>query len=460
MLALLVLPVAVRAMSYDEARHLLARTGFGGTSAQIEELRRVPYAQGVTQVLHDNTRGTALTPPPAWVNEPPPDFRQRRNMSQAQRKQFRQQRRAQGIELKSWWYGEMIATPSPVTERMTVFWHNHFTSSLRRVHSPTLMYRQNELLRRHALGNFRELLHAVAKDPAMVLYLDNQTNRKDKPNENFARELLELYTLGKGHYTERDIKEAARAFTGWMVNRRTGQFRFNARRHDKGTKHFLNRRGSFDGDDILDILLEQPQVAVFITAKLWREFISDTPNKQELTRLAAIFRDSNYQIKPLLRAILLSPYFRAPANRGTLVKSPVELIVGTARLFDIRPNGPRRLAGLGRQFGQDLFDPPNVKGWPGGNAWITTSTLAARQQFLGRLLRGREMSQQQGPLGAQLNMRKRQEMLPAAGLPADLSNKQLERLVLPIPAVQPVPDDLDLHARITHLVLDPVYQLK
>jgi uncharacterized protein (DUF1800 family) len=459
MLALLLLPGAACGMSYDEARHLLARTGFGGTSVQIEALRRLPYTEGVTQLLHD-THGAALTSPPTWVNEPLPDFRRLRSMSEAQRKRFRQQLREQRIELKTWWYGEMIATPSSVTERMTVFWHNHFTSSLRKVKRPTLLYRQNVLLRRHALGNFRDLLHAIAKDPAMVLYLDNQTNRKKKPNENFARELLELFTLGKGHYSERDIKEAARAFTGWMVDRRTGQFRFNSRQHDNGTKYFLNRRGLFDGDDILDIILEQPEVAVFITAKLWREFISDTPNQRELTRLAAIFRDSNYQIKPLLRALLLSPYFRAPENRGTLIKSPVELIVGTARLFDVRPNEPRRLAALGRNLGQDLFDPPNVKGWPGGAAWITTSTLATRQQFLGRLLRGREMSQQQGARSVQLNMRNQQEMLSTAGLPAGLNSKQLERLVLPFPPVQPVPDDLDLRARISYLVLDPVYQLK
>lgn len=459
LLGLLLLPAAAGAMSHDEARHLLARTGFGGTSTEIERLALLPYAKGVAQLLQ-TARSTALNPPPHWINEPPPDFRMLKSMSPEQRKEFRQQQRERGIELKVWWYGEMIATPSPVTERMTVFWHNHFTSSLRKVKWPTLMYRQNVLLRRQALGSFRELLHAVAKDPAMVLYLDNQTNHKDKPNENFARELLELFTLGEGHYSERDIKEAARAFTGWMVDRRTGQFRFNARQHDNGTKHFMGRSGSFDGDDILDILLEQPQVAVFITAKLWREFISDMPNEQELTRLAAIFRDNDYQLKPLLQALLLSPYFRAPENRGTMVKSPVELIVGTARLFGIRPNEPRRLAGLGRNLGQDLFDPPNVKGWPGGDAWITTSTLATRQQFLERLLRGREMSQQQGALGAQLNMRQPQEMLSPTGLPTGLSSKQLEQLVLPIPPVKPVPDDLDLRARVTYLVLDPVYQLK
>jgi uncharacterized protein (DUF1800 family) len=441
-------PSVAIAMDYNQARELLARTGFAARPAEIEALVHVDYARAVDQLL--GSAGTvAETPPPAWINEPPPDFRQIRNMSQEERKQFRQLQRERGLELKGWWYTEMITTSSPLTEHMTLFWHNHFTSSLRKVKWPPFMYRQNILLRRYALGNFAELLHAIARDPAMILYLDSQTNRKDKPNENFARELLELFTLGEGHYSERDIKEAARAFTGWMVNRRTGQFWFNARQHDFGIKHFMGHKGNFDGDDILDIVLEQPQVAVHITAKLWREFISETPDAQEVARLSAVFRDAHYEIKPLLRAMFLSPAFQAPENRGTLTKSPVELIVGTTRLLQVPAAEPVRLARVGRYLGQDVFDPPNVKGWPGGTDWINTRTLLARQQFLEHMVRGREM-------GASMRA-----VAPGTGpWPDGLSNDNAARVLLPIPPVNSVPQDADPRTRLADLVLDPAYELK
>jgi uncharacterized protein (DUF1800 family) len=227
----------------------------------------------------------------------------------------------------------MLATRSPLTERMTLFWHNHFVSSQQKVRYTRLMYEQNVLLRRHAVGNFGELLHAVSKDPAMVIYLDSASNRKGKPNENFAREVMELFTLGEGNYSEQDIKEAARAFTGWSVDPDSGEFMFRRPAHDDGVKTVLGRSGNFDGDAVLDILLAQPQTAEFIVSKLWREFVSPAPDAMEVKRIARMFRDNRYNIKVALRALLTADAFYAPQNRAVLIKSPVELIVGTLRQF-------------------------------------------------------------------------------------------------------------------------------
>jgi len=247
-------PLVALGLELDEAHHLLARTSFGGTPAEIAALRPLTYEAAVDRLLN-SVRQQPRTAPPTWVDEPPPTPLERWTMGEAERQAFRAQVRAHGFALKGWWYQEMLSTDTPLTERLTLFWHNHFTSSLQKVKWPPLLYRQNLLLRQHAMGNFRALLPAVAKDPAMILYLDSQTNRQSAPNENFARELLELFTLGEGHYSEQDIKEAARAFTGWEVERRTGRFRFNARAHDDGQKTFLGRRGPLNGEAILDILL-------------------------------------------------------------------------------------------------------------------------------------------------------------------------------------------------------------
>jgi uncharacterized protein (DUF1800 family) len=446
-------------MTFDEARHLLARSGFGGTPDAIEAMAKFTPEAAVDHLLH-GVQPSPLTAPPAWIDEPPPDFRALRTADETTRQAMRAQMRQRNLELKGWWYREMLATSSPLSERLTLFWHNHFTSSLEKVRWPALLYRQNLLLRQHALGNFRALLHAIAKDPAMILYLDGQTSRKVSPNENFARELLELFTLGEGHYSEQDVKEAARAFTGWMVDRRTGHFRFNAGQHDAGTKTFLGRRGSFDGDAILDILLQQPRLAVHITEKLWREFVSNTPEAHEVQRLAALLRSSDYALRPLLHGLLTCPQFRAPQERGTMVKSPVDLIVGTVRLFYVPLRDTQLLARVGRNLGQDLFDPPNVKGWPGGQAWITSNTLLARQQFLQRLLRGQEMAVEggrEGPLAA----------IPQGPWPAWLqgaaSGQRLDniaRTLLPLAPVYPLTEPTDVRYAVQQLVLDPVYQLK
>jgi uncharacterized protein (DUF1800 family) len=440
-LLLWIAPVAL-GLELDEVRHLLARTSFGGTPAEIAALRPLSYEAAVDRLLN-GVRQQPRTAPPTWVDEPPPTPLERRTMSDEERKAFREQVRAHAFALKGWWYQEMLSTDTPLTERMTLFWHNHFTSSLQKVKWPPFLYRQNLLLRQHAVGNFRALLHAVAKDPAMLLYLDSQTNRQGAPNENLARELLELFTLGEGHYSEQDIKEAARAFTGWEVERRTGRFRFNTREHDDGPKTFLGRHGPFDGDAILDILLDQPRLAAHITEKLWRTFISDTPDATEVQRLAALFRQHDYALKPLLKALYMSSYFRTASNRGTMIKSPVELIVGTLRLLHVPVSDPEPLVRAGRYLGQDLFDPPNVKGWPGGKAWITSSTLLARQQFLHRVLRAQDMaSSTDGQM--------------APGLPAE----QFTHMLLPIAPVHPLPKDVEGRMLLEHLMLDPVYQLQ
>jgi uncharacterized protein (DUF1800 family) len=284
----------------------------------------------------------------------------------------------------------MLATDSPLSEKMTLFWHNHFVSSQQKVRFPKLLVDQNRLLRQQALGNFGTLLHAIARDPAMVLYLDSAQNRRAAPNENFARELMELFTLGEGRYGERDVKEAARAFTGWSIDRQTGDFRFYRFLHDGGDKTVLGRTGAFDGDAVLDILLAQPATAEFLTLKLWREFVSPDPDPAEAARIAAVLRQSHYAIRPWLRALLLSPAFWAPAHRGVLVKSPVEFLLGLVETLDVADVDPRVLALASRQLGQDLFAPPNVKGWPGGDAWIGSSTLLARRQMVEHMFRANE----------------------------------------------------------------------
>jgi uncharacterized protein (DUF1800 family) len=380
-------------LSYDDARHLLNRAGFGATEAEIQRAVGTTREQAARKLL-DSARTSPVTAPPAWTGETGALRYPRRgpDASDAEKKMFQQEQVREGLELRGWWVGEMLATPSPLTERMTLFWHNHFVSSQQKVKLAELMYRQNATLRANALGNFADLLHTIARDPAMVIYLDNAQNRKGSPNENFAREVMELFTLGEGNYGEQDIKEAARAFTGWSLDRNTGQFVFRRFIHDDGVKTVLGRTGNLDGDQVLDILLAQPATAEFITRKLWREFVSPDPNEPAVRRIAQRFRDSRYDIKVALHDIFTSDAFYASENRAVLVKSPIELVVGTLRQFDMKPAEALPFAVAAAGMGQNLFAPPNVKGWPGQETWINASTLLARKQFLERLFRGDETS--------------------------------------------------------------------
>jgi uncharacterized protein (DUF1800 family) len=276
----------------------------------------------------------------------------------------------------------MITTPTPVTEAMTLFWHNHFTSSVQKTRSPLLMYRQNLFLRTHALGNYADMLRDVIRDPAMLVYLDTVRSRDDAPNENFARELLELFTLGPGHYSEQDIKEIARAFTGYSIELQSGVYTYRARIHDDGPKTVLGETGDFDGDDVVKILLDHPRTAETVVEKAWRHFVSDEPDSAEVARISGIFRNSGYEIKAMLSALLGADAFWASENRAGLIKSPVDLVVGTMRQLDIVLPDMRFAVLVSRQLGQDIFDPPNVKGWAGGADWITSETLLLRNDFV------------------------------------------------------------------------------
>ena len=385
--------LAAAPMGFDEARHLLNRTSFAAQAGEINEFAKLTRVQAVDRLLAE-TRRQASYPPPVWSQTYERPYRP--DMTQEERmKANRRELVERGLELRTWWVAEMLSTPWPFTERMTLFWHNHFATSQQKARSATLMYRQNVLLRKYATGNFAAMLREVGKDPAMLIYLDGAQNRRGAPNENFAREVMELFTLGEGHYTEQDVKEAARAFTGWSIDGDSGEFRFRRAIHDDGVKKVLGQEGRFNGDDMITLLLQQPATSEFVVGKLWREFVS--PDAQSaahvaaVKKLAAYWRAANYEIKPLLREMLLSDAFWAPENHGVLVKSPVDLVIGSLRQFRFSVEDPAPFAVILRQLGQDLFNPPNVKGWPGGEAWLNTTTLLARKGFLNRLFRVDEM---------------------------------------------------------------------
>ncbi len=377
------------AMGADDARHLLSRVGFSASNADIQSFAKLTRIEAADRLVKGAT-SVAVTPALPWVDELPLAPAKRQTMSREETQAERQRNNARTFELRDWWFREMLNTPSPLTEKMTLFWHNHFATSQQKVHFAPLIYRQNTLLRRNALGNFSNLLHEISRDPAMLIYLDGVNSRKQQPNENFGREVMELFTLGEGNYTEKDIKEVARAFTGWSIDRETGQFMFRKAIHDYGNKTIFGKTGNFEGDQVLDMILNRPETAQFITHKLWREFVSPEPDDKEVKRLATIFQASGYNIGKLMRLMLSSDAFYAPDNRASLIKSPVEFVVGTLKTFEIEAPNLRPFVLSAALLGQNVFAPPNVKGWPGGEAWINTATLLGRKQLLDRLFRNED----------------------------------------------------------------------
>ena len=480
------------ALGSDGARHLLGRTGFAASNADIRAFATLSRTEAADRLIKSAAASTiAITTPPTWVNDKPIAPAIRQAMSQEERMAEQRRNVEHAFELREWWFREFLNTPSPLAEKMTLFWHSHFATSQQKVRFTPLMYRQNVLLRRNALGNFGALLREMARDPAMLIYLDGANSRKEQPNENFAREVMELFTLGEGNYSERDIKEVARAFTGWSIDRESGEFTFRRGIHDYGNKTLFGKTGNFDGDQIIDVLLSRPEAAQFITRKLWKEFISSTPDENEVVKMASGFRESGYNIAKLMRAVLTSDAFYAPGNRAALIKSPVEFVVGTMKIFDIETTNLRPFVIASALLGQNVFAPPNVKGWPGGEAWINSTTLLGRKQLIDRLFKNedrmdvamrsvdamaaangdvappgrdarmqRQMERQMGGIRWNLDGWAKAFVEPQRGGSVATGLREMTRVVLPMAPmrnVSSVPNAADI---VRQLVADPAYQLK
>lgn len=341
--------------------HLLRRAGFGATPEELQHYSSLSYDACLDELLHpERVDNTALED----------DIK-------------KQEFDYTNIEdLKRWWLYRMVYTRRPLEEKMTLFWHGHFATSNRKVSNSYAMYRQNLLFRKNALDSFGDMLHSVSKDPAMIIWLDNQQNRKAKPNENFAREIMELFTLGIGNYSETDVKEAARAFTGWQTL--PNGFFLNQKQHDDGSKNVLGHTGTLNGDDVIEILVAQKATSRFLARKLVKFFVADNTDETLVDRIASVYVSSKYNMRKVLRALFTDDAFLSEHAYHGKIKSPAELIVGSIKTLQIRKLDANLPVVMAR-MGQDLLMPPNVKGWDGGTAWIATDTMMERFNFANRV---------------------------------------------------------------------------
>ena len=402
-------PLPEKNFGFDQARHLLNRAGFGGSAEQIKSLEEMGLRKAVDYLV-DYDKIDIADLPQAEVDPDiiqPPTRDQRRQMRQARRddneqarrnirmeRQRRQQTDRQQMEsLTRWWLERMIMTPRPLEEKLVLLWHCHFATSNRTVRDSYLMYRQNTLFRKYARDSFTKLANGIIHDPAMIRFLDNHNNRKRKPNENLARELMELFTLGEGNYKEQDIKQGAAALTGYTFH--DNEFFFDQNQHDDGTKSILGHKGRFDGDDFVRLLLGRKACAEFVSYKLYKHFVADLdlktgPGAQSvIKRMARYLRAKRYNLAPVLKKLFKSRHFYDPHVMGNKIKSPVQLVVGSIRALQTPPRDLALLVDAVGTMGQQLFAPPSVAGWPGGRSWINTSTLFIRQNANTYLLTGK-----------------------------------------------------------------------
>ncbi len=402
------LPRAKGNWTKGEARHLLSRAGFGGSPDEIWRLHAMGREEAVDFLLNSE-ESIEAHPKPEWADlktamvNMSEMMMERREMMlethglspeeaekkrQEVQKKTRQQARRQGLESQHWWFNRMLKTKAPLREKMTLFWHDHFATSIQKVKEPVLLIKQNELFREHAFGNFRDLTNKIVRDPAMMLYLDTQRSSKSMPNENFAREIMELFTLGEGNYTEEDVKQAARAFTGYQLNRLTGEVMQSARAWDDGEKTIFGETGPYNGKDVVSLIFKKDACAKFMAVKLWEFFAYEKPVDSAMADLAATLRENDYELKPVLREIFLSSEFYGEKAMATMIKSPVQYLVQLLKELEM-DTAPLGFPIMGQtQLGQVLFMPPNVAGWDWGKAWINTNTLLTRYNLAGILTKG------------------------------------------------------------------------
>ncbi|HEY0068323.1 MAG TPA: DUF1800 domain-containing protein [Flavisolibacter sp.] len=360
-------------------QHLMWRAGFGPAAGQLPQMKTLHPVQlfkalqkasskkpDYIDVADNYLKGLVMGVDDIGKQVRELDREERRLIQQKQREAIR--------NLNLYWLTEMTDSNAQLREKMAFFWHGHFASR-----NINVFFQQQllDIIRQNSLGSFRTLLHETSKSAAILNFLNAQQNRKGHPNENFAREVMELFTLGRGNYTENDVKEAARAFTGWSANVK-GEFIFRKNQHDTGSKTILGKTGNMAGEDVLDILLEQKQTARFITRKIYRFFVNETEDKEKVEWLANRFYASDYNISKLMEDIFTSDWFYDKKNIGSRIKSPVELLVGIRRMLPMVVGNEEALLLIQRVLGQILFYPPNVAGWPGGKSWIDSSTLMMR----------------------------------------------------------------------------------
>ena len=353
------------------ATHLLWRTQYGTTFEEIEQAADAGL---------EKTLDRLLTPQKESADFQVSDQFLRQNATDT----------GNIDNLKAWWLYRMLNSANPLVEKMSLFWHNHFAPSNAKVRSVEHMLAQNDRFRGEAAGSFRKLLNGMTRDVAMLIWLDGNANRKRHANENFAREVMELFSLGEGHYTEQDIAQAARAFTGWHVRER--EFWFNKRQHDDDQKTVLGRTGNFDGDDIIEMCLAQPACPRFLAGKLLRAFVMSKPDKPLVEQLAGRIRAHDFQMTPILRELFRSQLFFSNAERKVLIKSPLNLELGTYRALGQRPN-LSSTAKLLAELGQDVFEPLTVKGWEGGRLWVNSATMLQRANFAAEITGGTRLGE-------------------------------------------------------------------
>lgn len=401
-------------------QHLLWRAGFGPGVDNIHRLEQMSPHKLYKKIAR------ASEVPPVFLDKVSPYIRQamsgidpdaqapanmdmeaRKAYQAEQRKIVNRQSNTDIAQLSLAWLNEMVSSEAQLREKMALFWHGHFAS---RINNSLYQQELFQVIRTHALGNFGDLLRGVSKSASMLAFLNNAQNRKKHPNENFAREVMELFTMGRGHYSEQDVKEAARAFTGWAYERNSN-FIFREKVHDDGVKTILGSTGNFNGDDVLDLILKQKQTALFLCDKIYRYFVNEQTDETQVRRLADRFYDSNYDISRLMKDIFTSDWFYEERNIGARIKSPVEYIVGIRRMLPMTIRNAEMQLLLQRLLGQWLFNPPNVAGWPGGSAWIDSSSLMLRLRIPG-LIRNDE-SINIKPKGNDDVQMGRKELLPA-----------------------------------------------
>ncbi len=389
-------PLAGSEWSYGKARHLLVRAGFGGTPDEVQKLYQMGLHDAVNYMVNIYDRPQAniefdvmrLERPEPWEGRLERDER----TSLSNRRISRERR--QQAELRRWWLRRMAESPRPLQEKLTLFWHDHFAVQYRELYRTYMLLQQNQLFRTYGCDNYAALLHGIVQDPAMIRYLDNHANVKGRGNENLGRELQELFSIGEefsaNHkpdgYTEKDVREASRALTGYTYDSWTGQFRFFNAKHDKANKTVLGRTGNFSGDEVVDIILQHPSTAKYISKKLFVFFVYESPEPETVDRLAHLLRTCGYDLRPMLRNLFLSETFYSDKAIGSHIKSPAELVVGAIRDLNVKNVNYAAIDSAVVQMGQTLFEPPNVAGWDENKAWINAERILTRYNQMASLI--------------------------------------------------------------------------